>query len=39
VTQTVFVLEDDSDISRLVQYQLERAGFAVKTYAASGSIL
>ena len=39
MTQTVFVLEDDSDISRLVQYQLERAGFAVKTYAAIGSIL
>jgi len=39
VNQTVFVLEDDSDISRLVQYQLERAGFAVKTYAAIGSIL
>ena len=39
MNQTVFVLEDDSDISRLVQYQLERAGFAVKTYAAIGSIL
>ena len=39
MTQTVFVLEDDSDISRLVQYQLERAGFAVKTYAAIGTIL
>jgi len=39
VTQTVFVLEDDSDISRLVQYQLERAGFAVKPYASIGSIL
>jgi len=39
VTQTVFVLEDDSDISRLVQYQLERAGFAVKAYASIGSIL
>jgi len=39
VTQTVFVLEDDADISRLVQYQLERAGFAAKTYSAIGSIL
>ena len=39
MTQTVFVLEDDSDISRLVQYQLERAGFAVKPYASIGSIL
>ena len=33
------MLEDDSDISRLVQYQLERAGFAVKPYASIGSIL
>ncbi len=39
MTQTVFVLEDDSDISRLVQYQLERAGFSVKPYASIGSIL
>jgi DNA-binding response OmpR family regulator len=39
VTQTVFVLEDDSDISKLVQYQLERAGFSVKPYASIGSIL
>jgi len=39
VSQTVFVLEDDTDISRLVQYQLERAGFAVKPYAAIGSIV
>ena len=39
MSQTVFVLEDDTDISRLVQYQLERAGFAVKPYAAIGSIV
>jgi DNA-binding response OmpR family regulator len=39
VNQTVFVLEDDTDISRLVQYQLERAGFAVKTYPMIGSIV
>jgi len=39
VSQVVFVLEDDVDISRLVQYQLERAGFAVKPYAAMGSIV
>jgi DNA-binding response OmpR family regulator len=39
VSQTVFVLEDDADISRLVQYQLERAGFIAKPYAAIGSIV
>ena len=39
MSQTVFVLEDDTDISRLVQYQLERAGFTVKTFAAIGSIV
>jgi two-component system phosphate regulon response regulator PhoB len=39
VSQVVFVLEDDADISRLVQYQLERAGFAVRVYGAIGSIV
>ena len=39
MSQPVFVLEDDTDISRLVQYQLERAGFAVRPYAAIGSIV
>ena len=39
MSQVVFVLEDDSDISRLVQYQLERAGFAVRVYGAIGSIV
>ncbi|HEY1743339.1 MAG TPA: response regulator transcription factor [Granulicella sp.] len=39
MSQTVFVLEDDADISRLVQYQLERAGFIAKPYAAIGSIV
>ena len=39
MSQAVFVLEDDVDISRLVQYQLERAGFTVRTYGAIGSIV
>jgi len=39
VSQAVFVLEDDVDISRLVQYQLERAGFSVRAYPAIGSIV
>lgn len=37
--QTVVVLEDDRDISRLVQYHLESAGYAVRGYAAIGSIM
>lgn len=39
MSQTVFVLEDDADILRLVQYHLEGAGFAVKTYASQGTIV
>jgi len=39
LSQTVFVLEDDPDISKLMQYQLERAGFVPRTYAAMGTIV
>jgi DNA-binding response OmpR family regulator len=39
VSQTVVVLEDDSDISRLVQYHLTGAGFKVRAYPAIGSII
>jgi two-component system phosphate regulon response regulator PhoB len=39
VSQTVFVLEDDLDIQRLVQYQLESAGYAVRAYATPGQIV
>ena len=39
MSQTVFVLEDDADISRLVQYHLEAAGYAVKPYLAIGNII
>ncbi len=35
----VFVLEDDSDISRLVQYHLEKAGFIVRTFATGRALL
>src|SRR5947209_13047049 len=34
LSQTIFVLEDDPDISRLVQYHLESSGFTVKPYLA-----
>ncbi len=37
--QTVVVLEDDADISRLVQYHLEGAGFTVRPYLAIGQVL
>ena len=39
VSQVVFVLEDDADIRRLVQYQLEGAGYVVRAYPALGTIL
>ena len=33
MSATVFVLEDDADIQRLVQYQLESAGYTVRAYS------
>ena len=39
VSQTVFVLEDDADILRLVQFHLEAAGYTVRTYMAMGQIV
>jgi len=39
VSQTVFVLEDDVDISRLVQYHLEKAGFAVRTFETGRTVV
>jgi DNA-binding response OmpR family regulator len=39
VSQTVFVLEDDVDISRLVQYHLEKAGFTVRTFATGRTVV
>ena len=39
LSQTVFVLEDDPDISRLVQYHLEAAGYTVKPYMTIGTIV
>ena len=32
MNQTVFVLEDDTDISRLIQHHLETTGFAVRPF-------
>jgi two-component system phosphate regulon response regulator PhoB len=39
VSQVIFVLEDDADIRRLVQYQLEGAGYSVRAYPELGSIV
>ena len=39
MSQTIFVLEDDTDIRRLIQYRLESAGYAVRIYATPGAIL
>lgn len=39
LSQTVVLLEDDADISRLVQFHLQKAGFVVKAYATPRSII
>jgi DNA-binding response OmpR family regulator len=39
VSQTVFVLEDDADIARLIQHHLEAAGFQARVYPAPGTII
>jgi two-component system phosphate regulon response regulator PhoB len=33
LSQTIFVLEDDTDIARLVQYHLEAAGYAARLFS------
>src|ERR1700727_1800861 len=37
--QTIFVLEDDPDISRLVQHQLESAGYSVRTFSTPTNLI
>ena len=39
MSQTIFVLEDEADISRLVQYHLESAGYVVKAYMTVAQII
>ncbi len=36
---TIFVLEDDQDISRLVQHNLEAAGYAVRQFTSPAALL
>ncbi|GGA60519.1 DNA-binding response regulator [Edaphobacter acidisoli] len=39
MSQTIFVLEDEPDISRLIQYHLESAGYVVRPYLAANHVL
>jgi len=39
VKPSIFVVEDDPDISRLVRHHLEAAGFAVKIFAAGNMVM
>ena len=39
MSQTVFVLEDDTDISRLVQYHVEKAGFTVRAFETGRNVV
>jgi len=39
LTQTVFVLEDDTDISRLVQHHLEASSFAARVYGTPANLI
>jgi DNA-binding response OmpR family regulator len=36
--QTVFVVEDDADISRLLKHYLEQAGFLVRTFPRADKV-
>jgi two-component system phosphate regulon response regulator PhoB len=39
LSQTVFVLEDDTDIARLVQHHLEAAGFAARLFHTPANLI
>ncbi|HEY6350837.1 MAG TPA: response regulator transcription factor [Candidatus Angelobacter sp.] len=39
VSHKVFVLEDDSDIARLVRHHLEMAGYRVRTFSGTAHVL
>ncbi len=38
-SQKIFLVEDDLDISRLVRHHLEAAGFRVRSYSSSASVI
>jgi len=39
VKPTIFAVEDDADISRLVSHHLEAAGYGVRTFAATAGVI
>jgi DNA-binding response OmpR family regulator len=39
LSQTVFVLEDDADIARLIQHHLEAAGFPARIYGTPANLI
>jgi two-component system phosphate regulon response regulator PhoB len=39
VKQTIFAVEDDTDISRLVRHHLEGAGYVVRTFASASGVV
>jgi two-component system phosphate regulon response regulator PhoB len=39
VKQTIFAVEDDSDIARLVRHHLESSGYGVKTFATTTGVI
>jgi two-component system phosphate regulon response regulator PhoB len=39
VKQTIFAVEDDTDISRLVRHHLEGAGYAVRAFASASGVV
>ena len=39
MSQTVFVLEDDTDISRLIQHHLEASGFSVRAFFTPANLV
>jgi two-component system phosphate regulon response regulator PhoB len=39
VKQTIFAVEDDTDISRLVRHHLEGAGYAVRTFTSTADVV
>jgi DNA-binding response OmpR family regulator len=39
VKQTIFAVEDDNDISRLVRHHLEGAGYAVRAFASASGVV
>jgi two-component system phosphate regulon response regulator PhoB len=39
VKQTIFAVEDDTDISRLVRHHLEAAGYSVRSFPAANGVI